>query len=125
MRRVAGLLVLTGVFASAMLASPTSQTAPAPARAASTARPYTTWRSYSGGPHSSQYSALDQVNKANVGKLAVAWTYLVTGTNIFNPVVIDGVMYVPAGGGVLAALDAATGKELGERKVRRRAARAA
>ena len=112
MRKVAGLLVLTAVFAAATMASPTSQTASAPARAGSTARPYTAWRSYSGGAHSSQYSALDQINKGNVGKLEVAWTYPVTGTNIFNPVVIDGVMYVPTGGGVLAALDAATGKEL-------------
>mgnify|MGYP001575536146 CR=1 FL=1 len=112
MRRVAGLFVLTGVFAAATLASLTSQTAPAPARSGSTARPYTTWRSYSGGAHSSQYSALDQINKSNVGKLEVAWTYPVTGTNIFNPVVIDGVMYAPVGGASLAALDAATGKEL-------------
>ena len=112
MRRVAGLLVLTGAFVAATLVSLTSQTAPVPAGARATATPYTTWRSYSGGGHSSQYSALDQINTRNVAKLEVAWTYPVTGTNIFNPVVIDGVMYVPAGGGVLAALDAATGKEL-------------
>jgi quinoprotein glucose dehydrogenase len=111
MRKVAGLLVLTGVFVAATLASLTSQTAPA-ARTASTGKPYTNWQSYSGGAHSSQYSALDRINKGNVGKLEVAWTYPVTGTNIFNPAVIDGVMYVPAGSGVLAALDAATGKEL-------------
>src|SRR5262249_17425983 len=112
MRRVAGLLVLTGVFAAAMLAALTSQTAPTSSRAASTAKPYTTSRSYSGGAHSSQYSALDQINKGNVGKLAVAWTFPVNGTNIFNPTVIDGVMYVPAGSGTLVALDAATGMEL-------------
>ena len=112
MPRVAGLLVLTGVFAAATLVSLTSQTAPAPARAAATAKPYTTWSSYSGGAHSSQYSALDQINKGNVGKLGVAWTFPVTGTNIFNPVVIDGVMYAPVGGGTIIALDAATGKEL-------------
>src|SRR3954467_9760914 len=102
MRRVAGLLLLTGVFAAGTLASRASQTASAPARPPSTVRPYTTWRSYSGSADSSQYSALEQINKANVGKLAAAWTYPVTGTNIFNPVVIDGVMYVPAGSGVLA-----------------------
>ena len=32
------------------------------------AKPYTTWRSYAGGQHSSQYSALDQINKGNVGQ---------------------------------------------------------
>jgi quinoprotein glucose dehydrogenase len=40
----------------------------------------------------------------------------VTGNVIFNPLVIDNVMYVPAGGGVLAAIDAATGKELWRRQ---------
>jgi glucose dehydrogenase len=112
MRRIAGLLVLTSAFVAATLASLTSQTAPVPARAGSTAKPYTTWQSYSGGGHSSQYSALDQINKGNVGKLEVARTFPVNGTNIFNPVVIDGIMYVPGGGGTLLALDAATGKEL-------------
>src|SRR5205814_5939384 len=29
------------------------------------ARPYTTWTAYSGGAHSSQYSALDQINRSN------------------------------------------------------------
>ena len=30
------------------------------------AKPYTTWTAYQGGAHSSQYSALDQINKSNV-----------------------------------------------------------
>src|SRR5690554_7209449 len=37
------------------------------------AQDYTTWRSYAGGAHSSQYSALDQINKSNVHRLEVAW----------------------------------------------------
>jgi quinoprotein glucose dehydrogenase len=112
MRRVGALLLSTGLFALAAFATLTGQTGTAPRAGNTTAKPYTTWRSYSGGAHSSQYSALDQINKGNVAKLDVAWTFPVTGTNIFNPVVIDGVMYVPAGGNALAALDAATGKEL-------------
>ena len=75
------------------------------------AKPYTTWTSYSGGAHSSQYSALSQINKTNVAQLDVAWTFPVTGTVIFNPMIIDGVMYVQATNNTLAALDAATGKE--------------
>jgi len=76
------------------------------------AKPYSTWQSYAGGAHSSQYSALDQINKKNVAKLQVAWSVPIAGASIFNPVVVDGVMYAPVGGGALAALDAATGKEL-------------
>ena len=42
------------------------------ATAAWSQAPYTTWRTYGGGGHSSQYSALDQINKSNVAKLEVA-----------------------------------------------------
>ena len=38
-------------------------------------RPYTTWRTYGGGGHSSQYSALDEINKSNVAQLEVAWSF--------------------------------------------------
>ena len=37
--------------------------------------PYTTWRTYGGGGHSSQYSALDEINKTNVAQLTVAWSF--------------------------------------------------
>src|SRR5499427_547409 len=76
------------------------------------ARPYTTWTAYGGGAHSSQYSALDQINKSNVSQLEVAWTFPVTGTIIFNPLVTGGVMYLQASSNSLAAVDAATGKEM-------------
>src|SRR5262245_51421724 len=49
------------------------------------AKPYTTWTAYGGGADSSQYSALDQINKSNVSRLEVAWTFPVSGTVIFNP----------------------------------------
>jgi glucose dehydrogenase len=77
-------------------------------------RPFNTWRQYLGGGDSSQYSSLNQINKLNVGKLEVAWTYP-TGdmrTYRFNPVVVDGVMYVLAKNLSIVALDAATGKEI-------------
>jgi glucose dehydrogenase len=80
------------------------------------ARPYTTWTAYSGGAHSSQYSALNQINKSNVSQLHVVWTFPVTGTVIFNPLVVDGVMYLQASGNTLAAVDAATGKEIWRRQ---------
>jgi hypothetical protein len=62
------------------------------------AKPYTTWTAYQGGSHSSQYSALDQINKANVSQLEVAWTYPVAGNITFNPIVVDNVMYVQGTG---------------------------
>ena len=120
MRRVGGIVSLTGIaVAIASFDSPfglaqdrlAAQLRPASTSRAS-AKPYTTWQSYAGGAHSSQYSALDQINTKNVAKLAVAWSVPITGNSIFNPVVIDGVMYAPVGGGALAAIDAATGTEI-------------
>ena len=78
----------------------------------SSAKPYTTWTAYQGGSHSSQYSALDQINKSNVSRLDVAWTYPVNGNITFNPIVVDNVMYVQGTGNAIVALDAATGKEI-------------
>ena len=57
-------------------------------------------------------SALDQINKSNVSRLDVAWTYPVNGNITFNPIVVDGVMYVQGTGNAIVALDAATGKEI-------------
>ncbi len=75
--------------------------------------PYTTWRTYGGGGHSSQYSALDQIDKSNVAQLEVAWSFPVGERSfVFNPVVVDGVMYVLARDNDIVALDAATGREL-------------
>ncbi len=75
---------------------------------------YATWTQYLGGADSSQYSSLAQIDKSNVGRLEVAWSYK-TGPGqpyIFDPIVIDGVMYVQAQNNSIVALDAATGREL-------------
>ncbi len=75
--------------------------------------PFTTWSQYLGGPDSSQYSSLKQINKSNVARLEVAWTYPTgPGTFVFDPIVVDSVMYVLKQNNVIAALNAATGKEL-------------
>jgi glucose dehydrogenase len=122
MRRVGGIMSLTGIVVAIALATPFDSPFGLPqgrldaqgrqgGGGRTAAKPYTTWQSYAGGAHSSQYSALDQINKKNVAKLQVAWTFPLAGNSIFNPVVIDNVMYFPTGG-ALVAVDAATGKEL-------------
>jgi glucose dehydrogenase len=75
--------------------------------------PHTSWNDYGGGADSSQYSALKQINRSNVANLQVAWKYPTGdgGGYLFNPIVVDGVMYVQAKGGSIVALDAATGQE--------------
>src|SRR5918992_2528586 len=84
-------------------------------RAQGTAQPYTTWSQYGGSSDSMQYSALAQINKSNVKQLERAWFYPVPGEPdrlVFNPLIVDNVMYVTGVRGVLVALDATTGKEL-------------
>ena len=58
--------------------------------------------------------ALDQITKSNVTRLQVAWTYRTQDNQsyLFNPIVVDDVMYVLARNNSLVALDAATGKEI-------------
>jgi glucose dehydrogenase len=76
--------------------------------------PHTTWRDYAGSSDASQYSALSQINRSNVGTLQVAWKYSTGDPNnyLFNPVVVDNMMYVLAKNNSIVALDAATGKEI-------------
>ncbi len=78
------------------------------------AQDHLAWRDYGGAADAAQYSALSQIDRSNVGKLAVAWTYP-TGDNhqyLFNPIVIDGLMYVMAKNNSIVALNAANGKEI-------------
>jgi len=71
------------------------------------------WKEYLGGPDSSHYSPLKQINASNVDKIEVAWTYPAPDAmSVFCPLVVDNIAYVSAKGGALVALDATTGKEL-------------
>ncbi|MPZ21496.1 MAG: PQQ-binding-like beta-propeller repeat protein [Luteitalea sp.] len=74
---------------------------------------WTTWSDYGGSSDSMQYSALTQINKTNVSSLELAWHYPVpdrTGNFGFNPIVVDGVMYVLGRENNIVALEATTGK---------------
>ena len=75
---------------------------------------HSSWRDYAGGADSAQYSALTQINRSNVSRLEVAWTYP-TGDGLkylFNPIMVDGLLYVLAKKNSIVALDARTGKEV-------------
>jgi quinoprotein glucose dehydrogenase len=74
----------------------------------------TTWREYGGASDSAQYSSLKQINRSNVARLEIAWTYP-TGDGrkySFNPIVVDGLLFVLAKNNSIAAIDAVTGKEI-------------
>src|SRR2546428_5588570 len=68
-------------------------------------------RTYDG----TSYSPLDSINKSNVGKLELVWSWGIekgASPNVddwVGPIVHDGVMYLSMPGGVVHTLDAATG----------------
>jgi quinoprotein glucose dehydrogenase len=69
-----------------------------------------------GGVDNIRYSPLAQVNRENVAKLHVAWTYdshdAFKGSEMqSNPVVVDGMLYATTPTLKVIALDAATGQE--------------
>jgi quinoprotein glucose dehydrogenase len=73
-----------------------------------------TWSTYLGNPDASHYTALTQIDRSNVDKLEVAWTYDSGNERAyeFNPIVVGNVMYVIAQHSDIVALDAATGKQI-------------
>ena len=114
-RRVFGGAFKLGVASLGLMVAACAQQ-PAPRTAASAAPASPNWEGYLGND-SAQYSPLDQINQSNVTQLRVAWTFPAGGAQPprFNPVVVNGVMYVVAQDNVIVALDAATGKEIWRR----------
>jgi quinoprotein glucose dehydrogenase len=75
---------------------------------------HTEWRDYGGTPDQSKFAVTPDITKKNVSRLAVSWVYP-TGDERsyqFNPLIIDGVMYVLAKNSSLVAIDVVTRKEL-------------
>jgi quinohemoprotein ethanol dehydrogenase len=78
------------------------------------------WITYGGAINNNRYSTLDQINTSNVSDLKGAWlTRLNSGRGskyIFeaDPIVIDGIMYIPTGNDDIFALDATNGRKLWE-----------
>ncbi len=77
------------------------------------------WPSYQGGPERNQFSRLDQINRGNVSRLQVAWTYQSGGAGSegrsqiqCNPIVVHGILFATSPQLDAFALDAQTGKEV-------------
>jgi len=69
------------------------------------------WASINRDPAGTRYSPLKDINRDNVAKLTLAWSYPMRTSGSQVPLVIGSVMYFPAGNR-LVALDADTGKEI-------------
>ena len=84
------------------------------------------WRSYNGDIGATKYAPLDQINKANVGSLRIAWRRPAVDPSILakapdlrydrnfrvTPLMIDGVLYSSNGVGLVEAFDPATGETI-------------
>ena len=75
------------------------------------------WPVYGGDAAGTKYSALDQINRANVRRLKPAWVYRCddmrrqpASTIECNPIVVDGVVFLTTSGLKVVALDAADGR---------------
>ncbi len=75
---------------------------------------YKQWSEYLGGPDRNHYSELDQITKANVKQLEIAWTYTTPdiGQMQMNPIIIDTILYGISAGLKVFALNAESGKEV-------------
>jgi quinoprotein glucose dehydrogenase len=117
----AGILVLLGVVA-VLLRGLSGLPAPAPSVGAGTSASSgtpgsspTDWPAAGGGSAKTQFSTLDQITRANVATLKVAWTYRTGDARPgrsqiqCNPIVVRGVLYATSPQLKVFALDAATG----------------
>src|SRR5690348_9210310 len=103
----------TGIVAVASLAVIVLSLAHAQAtRSASTQQK--DWPIYGGGSLDDHYSPLNQINRSNVSKLQVAWTYDSgeAGGMETSPLVVGNVLYTYTPSKTVIALNAATGKLL-------------
>ena len=69
------------------------------------------WLHWRGSQNAWGYSALDQINRDNVHRLQLVWSWAMddSGAGEAAPLVHDGVMFLPNPRGVIQALDATTG----------------
>ena len=73
----------------------------------------TDWPSYNGDPRGNRYTAMAQIDKTTVSRLAPRWVFTIPGggSSQATPVVVAGIMYVPNPNECFA-LDAGTGRQI-------------
>jgi quinoprotein glucose dehydrogenase len=72
------------------------------------------WPVYGGGPGSTRYSGLKQIDRTNVRQLQIAWTFDAgdgAGGLETNPIIVDGILYANTPKHKVFALNAATGEQ--------------
>ena len=83
---------------------------------------FSNWPRSHGGFSSMRFSSLDIINKTNISKLEIAWIYNSKDGKKgmqANPVVYDGLVYLPTPGNHIVCLDGKTGKEIWRYKAKK------
>ena len=81
---------------------------------------FDTWSVYKGDATSASYSGLNQINKNNVQRLNLVWTFYpndsLEGTRFVgsecNPIIVDAIMYITSARHRVYAINAGTGKRI-------------
>jgi quinoprotein glucose dehydrogenase len=103
------------VLAAALLLCSRAEVATQTERAQQPLQHETEWPGYGGGPDGIRYSCLTQIDRSNVSRLQVAWTYDCgegPGGTQCQPLVAGGVLYAVTPQHGVVALDAATGRQI-------------
>ena len=81
---------------------------------------FSNWPRSHGGFSSMRFSSLDLINKSNIGKLKLAWTFNSNDGKKgiqANPVIYQGLVYMPTPGNHIVCLDGTNGEEIWKYKV--------
>jgi quinohemoprotein ethanol dehydrogenase len=84
-----------------------------------TALPLSEWLTNGGNIYNQRYSPLTEISAANVGELKAEWQTHLNGSGMgppfsgeAQPIVADGVIFIPTGADDVFAIDVETGKQL-------------
>src|SRR5467141_3318703 len=105
----ASVLVLSLIVTTAGL---TARAANTPAQSNEPGQERQDWPAYGGAPENNHSSKLAQINKSNVKRLAVAWSFDTQeeGGLQTSPIIVEGVLYGITPTQKVFALDATTGQ---------------
>ena len=113
------LAPLAPVWVIAQPATQTIKAAPAYAAKQLAAAPTSEWITNGGSLSNQRYSALDQIDRANIGDVKAVWRAHLNGSGLgaqhsgqAQPLMVDGVLYMVTGQDDVFAISVATGKTL-------------
>jgi quinoprotein glucose dehydrogenase len=114
MKTLSARIALLGSLVSAVTLGLIAGAAIKPTGFGASAQEQRDWPAYGGAPENNHYSSLTQINRGNVKRLAIAWSFDTQeeGGLQSSPIIIDGVLYGITPTQKIFALDAATGKLL-------------